>query len=122
MASTSVICLHHACDEMPLNIKHKFLCLKFKTHLLSFTDHPTLSFIEGCWQERFPDSPGFCSFTMFTKIQDGHSITAAAFAYPEYSSLVVAETCWRSHSPTVRPSDGINVRCTCFLFTFTPYV
>jgi len=30
MASTPVICLHLVCDEMPLNIRHKFLCLNFK--------------------------------------------------------------------------------------------
>jgi len=30
LVSTPVFCLHHACNEMPLNIKHKFLCLKFK--------------------------------------------------------------------------------------------
>ena len=40
---------------MPLIIKHKFLCLKFKAHLLSFSDHPALSLTEDCWQERFPD-------------------------------------------------------------------
>jgi len=33
VASTPVLCPHHACDEMPLHIKHKFLCLKFKAHL-----------------------------------------------------------------------------------------
>ena len=53
LVSTPVICLHHACNEMPLNIKHKFLCLKFKAHLLSFSDHPALSLTEDCWQERF---------------------------------------------------------------------
>ena len=37
---TPVICLHHACNEMPLNIKHKFLCLKFKAYLLWFSYHP----------------------------------------------------------------------------------
>ena len=76
LVSTPVICLHHACNEMPLNIKHKFLCLKFKAHLLSFSDHPALSLTEDCWQERFPDSPGFCSFNMFTELD--HSIFAAA--------------------------------------------
>ena len=39
--STPVICLHHACNEMPLNIKHKFLCLKFKPiSCHSVTIHP----------------------------------------------------------------------------------
>ena len=74
----SVICLHHACNEMPLNIKRQFLCLKFKAHLLSVSDHPALSLTEDCWQERFPDSPGFCSFNMFTKTEVDHSVFAAA--------------------------------------------
>ena len=65
LVSTTVICLHHACNEMPLNIKHKFLYLKFKAHLLSFSDPLT----EDCWQEHFPDLPGFCSFNMFTRLR-----------------------------------------------------
>jgi len=78
LVSTPVVCLHHACNEMPLNIKHKFLCLKFKAHLLSFSDHPALSLTEDCWQERFPDSPEFCSFKMFTKTEVDPSVFAAA--------------------------------------------
>jgi len=61
-----------------LNIKHKFLCLKFKAHFLSFSDHPALSLTEHCWQERFPDSPGFCSFNMSTKTEVDPSVFAAA--------------------------------------------
>jgi len=78
LVSTPMICLHHACNEMPLNIKHKFLCLKFKAHLLSFSDHPALSLTEDCWQERFLDSPGFYSFNMFTKTEADHSVFAVA--------------------------------------------
>jgi len=63
---------------MPLLIRHKFLCLKFKAHLLTFSDHPAQSLIEDCWQERFPDSPGFCSYNMFTKVAVDHSLFAAA--------------------------------------------
>jgi len=77
LVSTPVICLHHACIEMPLNIRHKFLCLKIKAHLLSFSDHPALTLTEDCWQERFPDSPGFCSFNMFTKTEVDLSVFAA---------------------------------------------
>ena len=77
MASTPLNCLHHAFDEMPSLIRHKF-CLKFKAHLLSFSDHPALSLLEDCWQERFPDSPGFCSYNMFTKVAVDHSLFAAA--------------------------------------------
>ena len=78
MASTALICLHHVWDEMPLLIRHKFLCLKFKAHLLTFSDHPAQSLIEDCWQERFPDSPSFCSYNMFTKVVVDHSHFAAA--------------------------------------------
>jgi len=69
---------YHACNEMPLTMKHKFLWLKFKAHLLSFSDHPALSLTEDCWQERFPDSPGFCSFNLFTKTEVDQSVFAAA--------------------------------------------
>jgi len=78
MASTPLICLHHACDEMPLLIRHKLLCLKFGAHLLTFSDHPAQSLIEDCWQERFPDSPSFCAYDMFTKVAVDHSLFAAA--------------------------------------------
>jgi len=78
LVSTPVICPLHACNQMPLNIRHKFLCLKFKARLLSFSDHPALSFTEDCWQERFPDFPGFCSFNMFTKTEVDPSVFAAA--------------------------------------------
>jgi len=65
MASTRVICLDHACGEMPLNIKHKFLCLRFKARLLSLIHRPTLSLIEDCWQARFSirriSAPLICS-------------------------------------------------------------
>jgi len=78
LVSTLVICLYHACNEMPLNIRHKVLCLKFNARLLSFSDHPALSLTEDCWQERFPDSPGFCSFNMITKTEADHSVFASA--------------------------------------------
>jgi len=55
MPSTPVACLQYACKEMPLFIRHKLLCLKYKAHLLTFSDHPCRSLIEDCWQKRFPD-------------------------------------------------------------------
>jgi len=61
-ASTLVSCLHHACDKMPLNTRYKSLCLEFKAHLLTFSDHPVMSLTEDCGQEPFPDSSDFCSF------------------------------------------------------------
>ena len=112
-------CLHHECNKMLLNIKHKFLCLKFKAHRLSFNDHPALSVTEDCWQERFPDSPGFCSFNMFTKTEVDHSVfRRRSGVHPEYSSLVNTNTRHWPHSLTVCPSDGICILCTGFLFTF----
>ena len=122
LVSTPVICLHHACNEIPLNIKHKFLCLKFKAHLLSSSDHPPLSLTENCRQERFPESPGFCSFNMFTKTEVDHSVFAAApVRIPNISA-------WSIKKPvidltlTVCPSDGICIRCTGFLFAFAQFV
>ena len=93
MARTPVTCLHHMCNEMPLNMKHKFLCLKFKAHLFSFTANPAQSLIEDCCQERFPDSPGFCSYNMFTKLAvDPPQFRRRSLAHSESSSLVAAET------------------------------
>ena len=63
---------------MLLNIKHKFLCLTFEAHLFSFTAHPSQSLSQDCWQERYPDSPCFCSFNVFTKLAVDHSTFAAA--------------------------------------------
>ena len=57
---------------MPLFIRHKLLCLKYKAHLLTFSDHPCMSLIEDCWQERFPDTSDYCSFNMFTKTELTH--------------------------------------------------
>jgi len=45
------------------------LCLKYKAHRLTFSDHPCVSLIEDCWQERFPDTSDFCSFNVFTKTE-----------------------------------------------------
>ena len=83
MGSTPLIYLHNACDEMPSLIRHKFLCLKFKAHLLRFSDNPAQSLIEDCRQERFPDSPSFSSYNVFTKVAVDHSLfTAAPFRIP----------------------------------------
>ena len=67
MRSTTTLCLQHACNEMPLDLKHHLLCSKYKPHLLAFPTHPAKSVIEDCWQECFPDSANFCSFNVLTK-------------------------------------------------------
>jgi len=104
MASTRVICLDHACGEMPLNIKHKFLCLRFKARLLSLIHHPTLSLIEDCWQARFSNSPNFCSFNMFTKIEDDHSVFTAA---PFVSRIFLLGRCRNPLSISLSRSSSI---------------
>jgi len=94
LVSTLVICLHRACNEMPLNIKHKFLRLKL-AHLLSFSDHPALSLTEDCWQEHFPDSPDFCSLNMLICPQRLRLIipfSPPLPKYPEYFCLVDTKT------------------------------
>jgi len=70
MPSTPIDCLQHTCHEMPLHIKHRFLCLQYKVHLLTFREHPGLSLVTHWWQAIFPDSRNFCSFNMFTKHSD----------------------------------------------------
>ena len=62
MRSTPKLCLQHACNEMPLELKHHLLCSKYRAHLLTFPTHPTKTIIEDCWQELFPDFDNFCSF------------------------------------------------------------
>jgi len=69
MPSIPVVCLQHSCNEMPLFIRHKLLCLKYKAHVLTFCDHPCVSLIKDCWQERFPVTADFCSFNLFTKTE-----------------------------------------------------
>jgi len=67
MRSSPILCFQHACDEMPLDLKHQLLCSKYKAHQLTFTTHPAKSIIEDCWRELFPDSAHFCSFNMLPK-------------------------------------------------------
>ena len=49
LKSTPVYSLLHACNEMPPNIRYLQLCLFYRTHLLTFSEHPTLSVIQDCW-------------------------------------------------------------------------
>ena len=67
MRSTPTICLQHACNAMPLELKHSLLCSKYRAHLLTFPTHPAKTIIEDCWQELFPEFGNFCSFNMLTK-------------------------------------------------------
>ena len=67
MKSTPSLCLLHSCDELPLRIKHKILCLNYKAHLLTFPHHPTLPLISDSWHEVHPDAPAFQSFNLYTK-------------------------------------------------------
>ena len=48
--------LQHSCGEMPLEMRHELLSLKYKAHFLTFLKHPTNTLISDSWQERFPDS------------------------------------------------------------------
>jgi len=43
--STPSFCLLHSCDELPLHIQNKLLCLDYKAHLNTFPHHPTLPLI-----------------------------------------------------------------------------
>jgi len=66
MQSTPTLCLEHACNEMPLELKHHLLWSKYRAHLLTFPTHPAKSIIEDCWQKLFPEFVNFCSFNMLT--------------------------------------------------------
>jgi len=67
MRSTPTICLLQASGEIPLHVKHKFLCLKYKAHLLTFNNYPALSLIADSWHELYLDTLNFQSFNMATK-------------------------------------------------------
>ena len=64
--STPVCSLQHACNEMPPNIRFLQLCLFYRAHLLTFSEHPTLSVIQDSWFDWFPDSQNYCSFNLLT--------------------------------------------------------
>ena len=68
LRSTPIDCLQHYCNEMPLKIKFQQLCLYYRAHLSTFTDHPTAAITIDSWQERWPDDhTNFCSFNMQTR-------------------------------------------------------
>ena len=63
LRSTPIDCLQHYCNEMPLKIEFQQLCLYYRAHLSTFTDHPTSAITLDSWQERWPDDyTNFCSF------------------------------------------------------------
>jgi len=111
MPITPVVCLHlhHASYEMPLIIRHQFLYVKLKTQLLLLSDHPVLSLInKDCWQVRFPDSSGFCSFDTVCS-QRLRLFTSFSLPLPyasQYSSMTCAETCIRPPL-TFHPPDCV---------------
>ena len=65
MKSTPLICLQHACQEMPLHLPHKYL--RLWAHLCTFSDHPALSVVTDSCHKAFLDVVGFCSFNQMTK-------------------------------------------------------
>ena len=68
LRSTPIDCLQHHCNEMPLKIRFYQLCLYYRAHLSTFTDHPTPAVILDSWQERWPENhTNFNSFNMQTK-------------------------------------------------------
>ena len=68
LRSTPIDCLQHYCNEMPLKIRFYQLCLYYRAHLSTFTDHPTSPVILHSWQERWPENrSNFNSFNMQTK-------------------------------------------------------
>ena len=67
LRSTPIDCLQYYCNEMPMKIRFCQLCLHYRAHLSTFTDHPTSAVILDSWQERWPENhTNFNSFNMQT--------------------------------------------------------
>ena len=49
LRSTPIDCLQHYCNEMPLKIRFNQLCLYYRAHLSTLTDHPTSAVILDSW-------------------------------------------------------------------------
>ena len=64
---TPLISLQHACQEMPLHLRHKYLSLRLRADLCTFSALPALSVVAGSWHKAFLDVVGFCSFNQMTK-------------------------------------------------------
>ena len=69
MPSTPICVLQASCHEMPLHIRHLYLCLTYRYHLLSCTArHPSLSVISDSWHDLYClTNPNFKTFNYFTK-------------------------------------------------------
>ena len=89
MRSTPTMCLQHACNEMPLELKHRLLCCKYRAHLQTLPTHPAKTIIKDCWQELFPDFGNFCSF---------NTVRSQILCH-----LTAKATCGRTKSPFTIP-------------------
>ena len=69
MKSTPLVCLQHTCNEMPIDIQYRSLCLSYKAHVLTFQKHPAEEIIKDSWLENFPEPyiQNFATFNMVTK-------------------------------------------------------
>ena len=63
MKSTPACALQVACSEMPMTIKHEFLCLKYKVRVISTSNHPAnRDLIKTSWEDEHPSKRTYCSF------------------------------------------------------------
>jgi len=85
MKSTPSICLLHSCDELPLHLKHRLLCLKYKAHLLTFSHHTTLLLISDSWHKVHPDD--FPKFQL-SKVSTCSPSTQSRWTFSMYMSLM----------------------------------
>ena len=68
MSSSPIASLQAACHEMPLEIRHRFLCGKYRCKLLHLHDHPWKEqLLNSTWEENWPKR----HFVSFNK----HSLT-----------------------------------------------
>ena len=67
LQNTPICALQHNCSEIPVVIRHKQLCLKYRTHLLDIKNHPARTVKQDSWYDRYSDSNNNKSFHLLTK-------------------------------------------------------
>ena len=69
MKSTPIDVIEAANNEMPLHIRHKLLCCKYRCWLSCNPNHPTSTLLEDSWEEIYAAlNPKFSTFNTLTKV------------------------------------------------------
>ena len=64
---TPISAFQHNGSKMHVVIRHKQLCLKYRTHLLKFKNHPTNTVIQDSWYDKYSNYNNYRSFHLLTK-------------------------------------------------------